>query len=56
MGSFVFEKKMLFRVDIGLYGSMPQGGLGVKIWDFCIHLVIPSVYLKNSSSCGDFKG
>ena len=58
MGSFVFEKKMLFRVDIGLYGSMPQGGargqnLGLL---YSWHLVIPSVYLKNNSSCGDFKG
>ena len=58
MGSFVFEKKMLFRVDIGLYGSMPQDGargqnLGLL---YSWHLVIPSVYLKNSSSCGDFKG
>ena len=49
---------MLFRVDIGLYGSMPQGGargqnLGLL---YSWHLVIPSVYLKNSSSCGDFKG
>ena len=37
---------------------MPQGGArGQNLGHlYSCHLVIPSVYLKNSSSCGDFKG
>ena len=37
---------------------MPQyGATGKNLGHlYSCHLVIPSVYLKNSSSCGDFKG
>ena len=31
MGSFVFEQKILFRVDIGYRVQCPRVGLGVKI-------------------------
>ena len=63
--SFIFHswdhlylKKRYYLELTSGYRVQCQGGargqnLGLL---YSCHLVIPSVYLKNSSSCGDFKG
>ena len=39
MGSFVFEKRYYLELTSGYRVQCPRVGLGVKISDFCIHVI-----------------